>query len=271
MSEAYLKEVTLPSQGKLYGGQVPDGLVSIEPMGTREEKLFSAGAGSGLTIINKVFDTCVVCPIEHNKLILGDRLFLLLQIRSVTYGNQYDYSYRCDECRKKAYGSISLDSLVIKGPRNVENPDKFDVTLPLLKNTVSLRLLTGEDEDRIKRYVAQVSAKSRGQSSDTEYIYALARRIDAIDGEDIGIREAMEFVEKLKGADSLALRDSLIENDIGPDISVTPTCNNCGFENEEFTLPMDVEFFRPRKRSSRSTDHIATAESIDVAPRGNVG
>ena len=270
MAESYLKEIHLPSRGKLYNGQIPDGVVSIEPLGTREEKLFSAGSSSASLILNKIFESCVVCPIDHLKLILGDRLYLLLQLRSITYGRQYDYSYQCDNCKKKSYDLVDLDSLQIKAPKDVEDPSKFDIKLPILGNTVSMRLLTGEDEEKVQRYVSQVAAKSRGQSTDTEYIYRLARRIDAIDGGAVGIREAMEFVEKLKGADSLAIRDAIVDNDIGPDIEVSPTCKNCGFENDPFVLPLDVEFFRPRKRGTKSRDYLATAEHIDAAKTGNV-
>jgi hypothetical protein len=265
MAESYLKEIKLPSRGKLYAGQIPDGVISIEPLGTREEKLFSAGVSSGNLILNKIFESCVTCPIDHLKLVLGDRLFILLQLRSITYGRQYDYSYQCDSCRKKAFGVADLDSLVIKEPKDVEDPSKFEVKLPLLKNELVLRLLTGEDEEKIQRYVTQVTAKSRGQASDTEYIYRLARRIDTINGETVGIREAMEFVENLKGADSLAIRDAMVDNDIGPDIDVTPACNHCGFEDDSFTLPLEVEFFRPRKRGTKPGEYLAAAERIDAA------
>lgn len=271
MAESYLKEVQLPSRGKLYGGEIPDGIIALEPLGTREEKLFSAGSNSGSLIVNKIFEACVTCPIDHQKLILGDRLFILLQLRSITYGRQYDYSYQCDNCKKKAYGFLDLDSLPVRTPKEeIEDASKFTVKLPLLGHTLTLRLLTGEDEDKITRYVNQITAKSRGQAADIEYIYRLARRFDQVDGEAIGIREAMDLVERLKGQDSLALRDAIIENDIGPDIEVTPTCQNCGFESEAFTMPLDSEFFRPRRRSAKPGEYLAAAERIDAPQARNV-
>lgn len=270
MAESYLKEVQLPSRGKLYNGEIPDGMIALEPLGTREEKLFSAGSNSGSLIINKIFDACVTSPVNHQKLILGDRLFVLLQLRSITYGRQYDYSFQCDNCKKKSYAHLDLDNLPVRLPDDVDDPTKFDVKLPLLGNTVTLRLLTGEDEEKITRYVNQIAAKSRGQAADTEYIYRLARRFEAVDGEAVGIREAMELVEKLKGQDSLAIRDAIDDHDIGPDISVTPTCQNCGYESEAFTMPMDSEFFRPRKRSPKPGDYLAAAERLDAPQSGSV-
>lgn len=265
MAEAYLKEVQLPSKGKFYNGEIPDGTVSIEPMGTKEEKLFSAGPQSGTKVIEKIFDSCVVCPIDHKDLVLGDRMYLLLQIRSVSYGRTYEYPFKCDDCKKKSYGYIDLDNISVRHPKEGDaDPSRFSVKLPILGNELGLRLLTGRDEDKIQRYVQQINARTRGQSNTVEYIYRLARRIDSIDGKEIGIREAMEFVEGLKGEDSLHLRDEIADHDIGPELEVEPDCQHCGFPNGPLPLPFEAEFFRPRRRRSRSDEHLRTAEAVDA-------
>lgn len=265
MSEAYLKEVELPSKGKFYGGQIPEGLVTIEPMGTREEKLFSAGAESGSRIVSKIFDSCVTCPINHLDLVLGDRLFLLLQVRSISYGRNYEYPFKCDECGRKSYGNVDLDSIPIRHPSPEDaDPSKFNVKLPILGNELRLRLLTGRDEEKISRYAQQINAKTRGRDSNVGYIYRLARRVEQIDEEDVGIREAMEFVEKLKGEDSLQLRDEIIAHDVGPEIDVEPMCQHCGFPNGPFVLPFESEFFRPRRSRAKSDEHLRTAEVVDA-------
>lgn len=267
MGEAYLKEVQLPSLGKLYGGEIPEGYVTIEPMGTKEEKLFSAGAQTGIQVISKIFDSCVSCPVDHQELVLGDRMFLLLQIRAVSYGREYEYPFKCDECTKKSYGLIDLDNMPLRHPKddNKEDPSKFVVKLPVLGNELGLRLLIGRDEESIQRYVQQMTARTRGRGSDVEYIYRLARRIDTIDGQQVGIREAMEFVETIKGEDSLHLRDEISDHDVGPELEVEPTCSHCGFPNGPFAMPFDSEFFRPRRRRSRPDEHLRAAEAVDAA------
>jgi hypothetical protein len=265
MSESYLKELQLPSKGKLYDGQIPDGLVSIEPLGTREEKLYSSGESNGLAILDKIFDACLSCPMDHQKLILGDRLFIFLQLRSITYGKDYDFSFRCESCRKKSFMSIDLDKLPVKFARDVEDPLRFEVPLPLMKDKLVLRLLTGEDEQKIRQYAKQVIAKTKGLAADTEYIYRLARRLETVNGQTLGIREAMEYIEQLKGRDSLAIRDAVADFDVGPDIGVSPTCKLCGYDNDEIMLPLGSEFFRPRRRSPNARDDLAAAEHVDAA------
>lgn len=263
MSEAYLKEVTLPSSGKFYEGQIPGGVVSIEPLGTKEEKLFSAGYDSGAEVINKIFDACVASPVDHRDLVLGDRMYLLLQLRAISYGSNYEFPFRCSECNRRSYKDVDLTKLpVIKA--SGDDGMKFTVTLPILGNELVLRLLTGRDEDKIRRYIKQVTAKSKGRQTSAEYTYRLARRVVSIDGDPTGIRESMEFVESLKGQDSLAIRDAIIDADIGPDLDVEPICQHCQFENGPFSVPFNAEFFRPRRRRTKPDDYLATAEAVDA-------
>ena len=255
MSEDYLQEVTLPSSGQFYDGRIPDGLVSIEPMGTREEKLFSTGASGG-AVINRLFDSCVTVSIPHLDLVLGDRLFLLLQIRAISYGDEYTFPFRCSECRTKSWGSISIPKIPIRIPKE-GSTSVFSVQLPILGNTLEMRLLTGKDEESIENYSKQFKRR-RKNVGDVEYIYRLARRFESIDGNTIGIKEAMQFVEKLKGKDSLYLRDEIDDHDVGPELDVEPECGECGYANGPFSMPFESEFFRPRRRSSGASDDYAS-------------
>ena len=265
MSEEYLQEVTLPSRGIFYNGEVPDGVVTIEPMGTREEKLFASGK-SGDLVLDKIFDQCIGIPIPHRKLVLGDRLYLLLRLRTVSYGDEYSFPFRCSECEKKSYASIHLSCIQVKSPKEGADPT-FSVELPILGNTLELRLLTGEDNDKAKRYVQQLTRATKKGEADVgglEYVYRAARRIVSIDGEPCGIKEAMELVEKLKGMDSIAVRDAIDENEVGPILEVEPECNHCRYVNGPLTIPMDREFFRPKRNRPNVVDHIAAAEALDA-------
>lgn len=264
MSEAYLKEIQLPSKGLLYEGKVPDGLVTIEPMGTREEKLFSAGDASGSAIIGKVIKACTKLDMDHEDLIVGDRLFLLLHIRMISYGNEYVYPYRCSHCRKRSVGKLNLAELQIKYA-DEENKGTYEVELPVLGHRVTMRQLTGTDEQKVRKYGSRMTKVRSGNVDDVKYVYRLARMVELIDGEQVGIKEAIELIESLKGIDSLELRDAIEDNGIGPMLDVNPTCSNCGFENGPMPMPWDSEFFRPRRRRTRSEDYIEAATYVDAA------
>lgn len=248
-SEAYLRTVELPSRGQFYGDSLPDGRVTVIPMGPKQEKLFSAGNRSAAAIIDRIFEDCVKLPMDHKDLVVGDRLHILWQLRAISYGDLYSYSFKCHagDCGKKNTVDASISALPIKYAKP-DSSGVFTVTLPILKKTVEFRLLTGKDEEKVEAYNRQVMAKNGGKETGDEYIYRLARRIETIDGEKAAIKPAMELVEALAGDDNTAFKEALEDSEIGPEIFVTPECTACGFVQDPFVLPMSSEFFRPRRR-----------------------
>jgi len=91
---------------------------------------------------------------------------------------------------------------------------------------------------------------------DPAYIYSMCRGMLTIDGVEVDLDQAFEFVRALPGADTLVLRDAIDDHDVGPELEIDFTCEKCGhyWFNK---LPMDADFFRPgvakRRRASRST------------------
>lgn len=243
---AYHKEIQLPSKGILYNGKVPDGLVYVEPMGTAQEKLFSSGR-DGTAVINKIFDDCLTSPIPHQDLVLGDLVWCLINIRAVSRGPEYQFNYVCDNCRKKTSVSVNLLDFEIRSP----SPDvvyPFEVTLPILGDTLGIRLLTGKDTEAVERYGKQVARHSPGTAEESQYVYRLARRIASINGEQIGVQEVMKYVEKVRGLDSQAIDDAIEDNEVGPVMLVYPTCQRCAYDNDAKEIPVTGDFFRPSKR-----------------------
>jgi len=267
MSEEYLKEVVLPSRGLFYDGQIPHGVVTVEPMGTREEKLFASAKAGASRLVDKIFNSCVHSPVPHEKLILGDRLFLLLQLRVVSYGEMYSYPFRCSDCGAKVYVEVNLDEIPINyADESGEYP--FRVELPIKKDVLELRLLTGKDEENVSRYGKSLTSKAKGPGGNSaargaEHVFRLARRVSTINGEIPTIKEAMVYMEALKGMDTIAVRDAIAEYNVGPDMNLEPECSSCGYANGPFVLPFDVEFFRPRRRSPKAPDYLRAAEAFD--------
>lgn len=250
MAEAYLKEVTLPSKGYFYGDKLPGGKVTLEPMGTREEKLFATTSSiDGNVVIDKIYANCIHLPkeITHQELVLGDRLFLLLQLRSISYGNLYSFAFKCESCNERTNHDLDIDKLELKEAQPGSTGRFTVIDLPICKESVTLQLLTGVDEDKIRAYGKQVEQKTHGDSGQAEFIYRLARRIVEIGGIKAGIRECIDFAEKLRGLDSLKIRDAIDDNEVGPITKVEVDCKRCGWSNS-VTMPLESEFFRPKRR-----------------------
>ncbi len=263
-STEYFKEITLPSRGLFYNGEVPDGLVHVEPMGTKQEKIFAAGK-QGSVVLNRIFDDCLSCPIPHLDLILGDRIWVLINIRAVSRGSMYDFPFKCEECGKKDTAEVDLLKLPLKHPPKDLTPADlpFKVKLPIKNIELGLRLLTGKDDEAVERYGQQVAKHSPVEAEEAKYVYRLARRIVSVDDEKMGIQELMKLVEEIRGLDSQALQEAFDEFEVGPTLEMEPTCNHCGYVNDEVILPIRGQFFRPKRRGSADGDYIRTAVVFD--------
>ena len=102
----------LPSQGKPYGDLLPNGLITVYSMKTTEEKLF--GGLSKKSDFENVIDTlisrCTSIPkdLKPSDLYTGDRVFLMMQIRAMSYGKDYGFRASCPECGTKWDHSVDL-------------------------------------------------------------------------------------------------------------------------------------------------------------------
>lgn len=247
-----VKTVTLPSQGLLYEGAIPDGQVRIAAFTTREEKVFAGSGGSQQSKLDQVFENCVDLPqgFRAQDLTLPDRLFLLVQIRALSYGEDYSFQYRCESCDEQAtYRKNLLTDLPLK-----EIPEGFaepvDVHLPVSGKTLGIRLLRGRDEAAIAKYAKKVVQRTGAPDGDPAYFMRLAKHIVTVDGEPIGGQgEAIALVQSLEGPDSLALRDAIDDINFGYQFALDLECPACGWEQEEVVMPITVAFFRPRRRN----------------------
>lgn len=261
MSE-YARDLILPTKGIFYEGKVPEGKVSLEPMGTKEEKMLSAGrAGNVESMLDRVFRTTLECPIPSHDLKTVDRFFVLIKLRVMSYGPEYHFTYKCEDCNQKVSGIINLDKMEITyADEDMQEP--FEVTLPLTGDTIQWKLLTGNDETTIRRSADRMHQKGRAKGGDPAYILRLCQHIVSINEEEKNIGDLTKYVESLKGQDSLAFRDAIEGgNEIGVNLLIVSHCTypQCGWPTE-IVLPFGPEFFRPRPSDAGS--HPGTAATI---------
>jgi rRNA maturation protein Nop10 len=244
MSEKVL-EMTLPSYGLMYDGAIPGGTVPYSPMTGKEEMLLAGGRGS---VLDGILSACLSLPVgfKPSDLLVSDRFFAMLILRSVSYGEDYTFKVQCEDCDSKFKHTVRIpgDFDVKVLSEGVTEP--FLVELPHSKKVVSFRLLRGTDELSIQKHTDREFQQNKKVEGDPAYIFRLAKHIVAIDDEEVkDIRKAMTFVESLIGKDSVAFRNAIDEVDFGIDTTLKFECPRCGEENET-VMPLNSEFFRPR-------------------------
>jgi|WetSurSiteA1Bulk_404760.scaffolds.fasta_scaffold00002_97 hypothetical protein len=260
--EIFGTDVQLPSKGLLYGGKVPDGNVKVSPMTTREEKVLTAASGGEATyqIINAVFSRCIsgLADLSMDDLLLGDRFYLLLVLRAVTFGKDYSFRINCTNCGQRNNQKIELpdDLDTVYLPDNFIEPIR--ITLPVSNAEVGLRLLRGKDEFRISKYLKKLNAKATVPLGiDPAYTYRLACQItdvksqslNCINETDNSHNQIMLWIDNLVGKDTAEIRQALTNADCGPSTELILDCQRCATPFTT-TMPYDIEFFRPGSRRS---------------------
>jgi len=244
MSE-YTEQIVLPSKALLYEDDIPSE-ITIKAMSTSEEKLIYGS--SDPNSIDEVIRACIVEPknLDIDQLITADKYFVMIRLRMLTYGDEYQIFYTCPECNHKNPYKINFNEL-----ESYELPEDFiepyEFTLPMSKKEVGIRLLRGKDLKDVDRESKRLLNKFPEMKGDISYTLRMAKYIQTIDGERVEKPFCMEFVESMHGRDSAYFHYKINQIEVGYDITIYRNCKNprCGIALE-FVMPMNVEFFRPR-------------------------
>lgn len=181
--------------------------------------------------------------INWDRVLLGDRFAVLMQIRIATYGSEYNFKHKCESCGESFEWEVDLVKdlrMQSYSPETIEkykNGNRFDAELPDGK-LFHFKLLTGEDEKR--------AAKRAKQKKDEAVTVALSERILSIDGvgdDKVAIRS---YLEDLDIEDIYEAIDTIDEQDGGYVTDINVDCEHCGAENL-VRLPFGGDFWISRK------------------------
>jgi len=260
MGKEYHGELQLASKGYFYGEKVPDGIVHVNPWSTQDERLLISPSVNFTDTVTRLIKRCTDLQMDPLELLLVDRWHLFLYMRCLSYGGDYSFNYRCDECGERMRHTMDLekdldvtyadDESLLESLDTPMLEEPFPLSFPVREDTISWRMLRGSDEIAVDKFVkkTRMSANRRlPKGEDPGYIYRLARRVVLLNDAEPSISDAMRFIESLAGKDALALRQAISSVDFGVEQELRPVCDNCGWENE-VSMPLDKTFFRPERR-----------------------
>ncbi len=249
MADANKSQITLPSRGVLYADQVPEGKVLVRKMALREMQMLESGGG-GIEKIGRIIEDCLTLPggeksMAPKKLLLTDRLAVLLAIRTFTFGTQYNYTFRCRFCQatNKAEMNIAEELSQKMAPDDLKEP--FEVILPDCGRTVGLRFLRGDDESRIAQSAKRMKLQST-DADDPSLLYRITAQLVNVDGVELKGAEKEAFARGLSARDLLKVVQATDDKEPGVDLKIVATCRTCQGDNE-MSMPFDAEFFRPSR------------------------
>lgn len=273
-------EVFLPSKGLPYGGLLPNGSVEVISMTTTDEKMF-AGISKKMdfeNVIDTLIRRCTKLPaeIKPSNLYVGDRVFLMMYIRAVSYGTQYGFKVQCTECQARWDHDLDIMNDLEVRELSDDHQDPFKIELPINGDTVTLKLFRGDDERSIIRYVDQQNKKvNLKQIGDPGYTYRLALHLLGVDSssdpndtfseESLAAKPgallacSIDYIDKLAAADSSVVRDEIEARTPGLNMLIEMECPKC-LHGWTMGMPITADFFR-----AKSTAGVRT--TARVVPR----
>ena len=218
-------EVPIPSCGRQYF-KGKEGLIKLKPIKFGDEKELAMGnRGPNFNPANFLLSKCVQ-NVEVGELLLMDKLYLLLKIREISYGNEYEVGVGCTDCGHENKLNLHLDKL-----ETTFVPEEVDVfNIPVFlkgiqKEAIVTAPLVGEEsflspqniQTNLWRFI-----KSIGGSTEPTIIGKVIPKLPLVD------------VHTLINAFSL--------DKFGVQPKVKYTCDSCAHLNL-ISLPIDENFF----------------------------
>jgi hypothetical protein len=243
----------------LYDEQVPDGRIEIRKLSTAEQIQFFEGGGQSEDRVERLLRSSVRLPsgFKHADLLVTDRLFLLLSLRTLTYGDSYLFSWRCQMCAKHSQANIEILRDLDEKVADETLIEPFDVELSDEDCTVQCRFLRGRDETEAIRAARRTQARTRtngvgasvGLSGPDEITDLERYKLMIVSRSGEPFRNAVEkdvFLTHLTAADFVRLQNRVSERETGIDMTLYLDCPRCGADNET-RMPFTAEFFRPSR------------------------
>lgn len=243
--------VPLPSKGLIYPEDHPlaNGTIEMKYMTAKEEDILtSQNLIKQGVVLDKLFQSLIVTPINYDHLYVGDRNAIMVAARILGYGKDYVVEVD-DPTSPGTKQKVTIDLTQIEH-KEVDyslfehRKNEFDFELPLSKRVITFRLLTfGVDKDidaEIKSLTKQINRSGIDRALTTR----LKHIIVAVDGER-GRATIDNFVDnELFAQDSRAFRTHIKE--MSPDLDMTFTfVSDVTGEALEMEIPMDTSFFWP--------------------------
>ncbi len=226
--------------------------VVLRKMTGREEAILADRQyqRNGGKLVTALLHSCLVRMGEKPKngreavanLYSADRNFLLLKLRSITFGSELETSYACPACGEKVMLNEDLDDLPVRVLAEGESPEDIVIELEdgyvdkegQLHTALTLRLPTGADEEAVAPQLRRNA--SLGKNALLSRCMKTLGDVPRHRLEAIGSR----ILADLTMTDRRMIDRALNEGAPGVDLVRTIECTSCG---HEFKTTLDLSHF----------------------------
>jgi len=244
--------IELPSKGLLYPetSALSSGKVEMKYMTAREEDILTSASliKQGI-VLDKLFQSLIITPIDYNELLVGDKNAIMIAARVLGYGKEYEVEiadpFSQDDKQKLIIDLTSIEAKEYDFDSITPYENEFEVTLPISKRLLKFQLMSHGLEAKVKADVKSQLKMTKASGIDREFSTRMKYLITSVDGND-DKQYINNFVDnELFAQDSRFVRDQIKQKTPDMDMSFVFTSNITG-ESQIMDIPMDVSFFWPR-------------------------
>lgn len=213
----------IPSKGKFYPNFKG---IEVKPLTFIDEQKILNAKDANLDIVSKLLEK-TIDGVEVDDLLSMDKMYLLMRVREVSYGDSYDFKVTCPNCATEINTSLKLSEHLNmeQVPDDLEDPRT--VRLPKLKVDAQVRfprsreeiLLADPEEVHKNMYRFVVSIND---NSDPVFISKALKRMH--------IQDIKKIVSEIS------------KSEYGVNPRFVFQCPECSHE-ETMSIPMGVSFF----------------------------
>jgi hypothetical protein len=202
-----------------------------------EDILTNANYIRNNTVIDKLLQSMIVTPIDYNELLVGDKNAILIAARVLGYGKDYNVFYGNEN---HTVDLSQLEDKKIDYTLFESGINDFSFTLPQTGNTVTFKLLTHDDEQKIDAEIKGLQKVNPNATTDvtTRLKYILT----SING-NRDTKAIREFSDSMLAQDARALRQYYAK--ITPDIDMRFIPKDKSYVGEGIEFTPGLNFFWP--------------------------
>jgi hypothetical protein len=233
--------VSLPSKGLLYPSTSPlaKGQIEMSYMTAKHEDILTnVNYIRQGTVIDKLLQALIVTPIDYNELLVGDKNAILIAARVLGYGKEYTFNYGGKEYTVdlSLLEDKEVDEKLFKPGAN-----EFAFTLPHSGNTITFKILTHGDEQKIE---AEIKGLQKiNPNNTTDVTTRLKYMITSVEGKREQ-KDIRDFVDNyLIAKDARSIREYY--NKVSPDINLKYYPQEMDYVGEGINIPISINFFWP--------------------------
>lgn len=234
--------VKLPTRGLIKG--IPEE-IAIKAIQRKDKKKVLMSNDDNILL--GLLQQCIISPKDFNvyNLLPFEIEYCLYRLRTLTYGNTYEFKENCPYCGHSNEINIDLNDIAI-----IPVPDNFKTTfdigpLPISGLVLTCKLLTEGERTAAMKKAEELRDATGAQNMDLDLIWET--RIIAINGNSkLAPIEKTQIIDDLNDYDSEYFMEyyNRFDGNYGLQKELHYTCDNCR-RKVDSEMPSIYTFFRP--------------------------